>query len=82
MRTIRLAAAIMAGLAVAAATSGHARDASDVVAQKTICAACQPYGAACCALQGSVAACVQCSLGYGYKHPEQWCRTHVPRCSR
>ena len=81
MRAMHIAAAI-AGLAMAAPVTAHSREASYVVAQRSICPVCRPYGEACCALQGSVAACVQCSLRYGYQSPEKWCRTHVPRCSR
>ena len=51
-------------------------------AQGKICKICEPHGNACCALQGSVSACVTCSVGYGYKNPEPWCRRHVPACKR
>ena len=51
-------------------------------ARHGICAVCRRYGTACCALQGSVQACMQCSYGYGYRDPGPWCRKYVRQCSR
>ena len=52
------------------------------MAQNKLCGPCQASGERCCGLLGSVAACVQCSLGYGFKNPEPWCRKNQPTCSK
>jgi len=51
-------------------------------AQGKLCKPCEASGERCCGLLGSVAACVQCSLGYGFKNPEPWCRKNQPTCSK
>jgi hypothetical protein len=50
-------------------------------AQGKLCKPCEASGEKCCGLQGSVAACIQCSLGYGFKNPEKWCHNNQPKCS-
>ena len=49
---------------------------------KPLCKPCQASGERCCGLLGSVAACIQCSLGYGFNNPEPWCRKNQPTCSK
>ena len=51
-------------------------------AQKPLCKPCQASGERCCGLLGSVQACIQCSLGYGFTNPEPWCRKNQPVCSK
>jgi len=52
------------------------------MAQTKLCKPCETSGERCCGLQPSVAACIQCSLGYGFKNPEPWCRKNQPTCSK
>lgn len=52
------------------------------LAQNKLCKPCESSGERCCGLLGSVAACIQCSLGYGFKNPEPWCRKNQPTCSK
>ena len=53
------------------------QDGSQSYAAAKHCKACEASGSRCCGLTGSVAACVQCSLCYGFKNPEPWCRKHA-----
>lgn len=51
-------------------------------AQGKLCKPCEASGEKCCGLKESVAACIQCSIGYGFKTPEAWCRKNQPTCSK
>jgi hypothetical protein len=52
------------------------------LAQAKLCKPCEASGEKCCGLQSSVAGCIQCSIGYGFKNPEAWCRKNQPTCSK